>query len=72
MADRPYDVRTELLKSLMSKVEADPFPSLTMLDQIEELLTPEDAPAYAKLLLAKVENDPFPSVSMLDRIAGLT
>ena len=71
MADQPYDVRTELLKSLMSKVQDDPFPSLTMLDQIEELLTPEDVPAYAKLLLDKVDDEVFPSVSMVNRIAGL-
>ena len=72
MADRPYDVRTELLKSLMRHVEDDPYPSLTMLDQIEELLTPEEVPVYAKLLLDKVDDEVFPSVSMVNRIAGLT
>jgi hypothetical protein len=72
VADRQYDVRTELLKSLMAHVEDDPFPSLTMLDKIEELLRPEDVPAYAQLLLSKVNDERFPSISMLNRIAALT
>ncbi|MGZ4438279.1 MAG: hypothetical protein ACXVWU_07810 [Nocardioides sp.] len=72
MADRQYDVRAALLDSLISKVDAEPFPSLTMLDQIEELLTPDDVPRYAQMLLKKVEDEQFPSVSMLQRIASLT
>ena len=71
MAEGQYDVRTELLKNLLSKVEEDPYPSLTMLDLIEELLTPDDVPQYARLLLSKVADERFPSVSMLGRIRDL-
>ena len=71
MADQ-YDVRKELLDSLIRKVDAEPFPSLTMLDMIEELLTPDDVPAYAQMLMRKVEDEQFPSVSMLHRISQLT
>ena len=72
MAEREYDVRVELLRQLMQKVHEDPYPSSTMLDQIEELLTPNEVPAYARVLLAKVEDENFPSVSMIQRIAALT
>ena len=72
MAEREYDVRVELLRQLLQKVHEDPYPSSTMLDQIEELLTPNEVPAYARVLLAKVEDENFPSVSMIQRIAALT
>ena len=71
MAETQYDVRSELLKNLLSKVEQDPYPSLTMLNLIEELLTPDDVPTYARLLLGKVADEQFPSVSMLARIRDL-
>ena len=69
MAEREYDVRAELLKQLLHKVDEDPFPSPTMLDQIEELLTPEEVPAYARVLMSKIEDEKFPSTSMIKRIA---
>jgi hypothetical protein len=59
------------LDNLLSKVEQDPYPSLTMLDLIEELLGPDDVPKYAKVLLSKVADEKFPSVSMLARIRDL-
>ena len=71
MADTQYDVRSELLKNLLSKVEQDPYPSLTMLNLIEELLTPDEVPQYARVLLDKVADEQFPSVSMLVRIRDL-
>ena len=71
MPDNGFDVRTELLNNLLEKVDNDPFPSITMLDQIEELLTPGDVPRYAQVLLRKVEGEQFPSVSMVQRIAAL-
>jgi hypothetical protein len=71
VAESQYDVRKELLKNLMSKVEDDPYPSLTMLDLIEELLTPDEVPGYARVLLSKVADERFPSVSMLGRIRDL-
>ncbi len=71
MAETQYDVRSELLKNLLSKVEQDPYPSLTMLNLIEELLTPDEVPQYARLLLEKVADEQFPSVSMLSRIRDL-
>ena len=71
MPHRAYDVRTALLDSLMSKVEDDPYPSVSMLDLIEELLTAEEKPRYVRLLLSKVADENFPSMSMLTRIRDL-
>jgi hypothetical protein len=71
MAQERFDVRSELLRSLLSKVEEDPYPSTTMMDMIEELLTPEDVPRYARILLRHVNGDQFPSIDMLDRIKNL-
>ena len=71
MADQEYDVRAELVSQLLHKVDEDPFPSTTMLNQIEELLTPEDVPRYARVLMSKVEDENFPSVNMIKRLMGL-
>ena len=71
MAEREYDVRAELLRHLLEKVHQDPFPSTTMLDQIEQLLTPEDVPGYARVLLAKIEDENFPSIDMIRRVLDL-
>jgi hypothetical protein len=71
VAEREYDVRRELLRQLMQKVHEDPFPSTTMLDQIEALLTPDEVPAYARMLLAKIEDENFPSIDMIRRIFAL-
>ena len=60
--------RAALLSSLMRKLEADPYPSSTMMDMVEELLTPEDVEPYVKLLLERIDNDTFPSISMLGRV----
>jgi hypothetical protein len=71
MAQERFDVRSELLRSLLSKVEEDQYPSTTMMDLIEELLTPEDVPRYARILLRHVNGDQFPSIDMMDRIRNL-
>lgn len=71
MSERRFDVRSELLGSLLRKVDNDPYPSITMMNLIEELLTPEDVPRYAQVLLSKVNDEQFPSTSMLARIRDL-
>ena len=71
MAEQRFDVRSELLNNLLGKVKDDPYPSLTMLDMIEELLTPDDVPRYAQILISKVADEQFTSVSMLARIRDL-
>jgi len=65
------DVRSQLLETLMDKVEDDPYPSNTMLDMIESLLRPDEVSAYAEALLARIREDQFPSIPMLKRVQGL-
>lgn len=71
MADSKYDVRVELLRQLLQKVHEDPFPSTTMLDQIEALLEPDEVPVYARILMAKIEDENFPSIDMIRRVFAL-
>ena len=73
MADRQsYDLRAEMVDALMEKVETDPYPSTTMLDWIEELLTPEELPIYAESLLRRIREDTYPSIPMIARLKRLT
>ncbi|WP_277451427.1 hypothetical protein [Janibacter sp. DB-40] len=67
-----FDVRVELLKSLMAHVQDSTYPSNTQLDMIEELLTEKEEPAYLKMLLGFVDDARFPSVPMLARIKRFT
>jgi len=55
----------------LSKVKDDRYPSATTLDLLEQLLTPEELPAYAGVLMSKVADDNFPSASMMKRLVGL-
>lgn len=69
--DQDYEVRRELLEMLMDKVADDNYPSATMLDMIESLLTPDDVPAYAEALLERARADRYPSIDMLRRVHAL-
>ncbi|MGN6130305.1 MAG: hypothetical protein ACTHOK_08190 [Nocardioidaceae bacterium] len=69
--DQKQDVRAGILELLLRKVEEDRYPSSTMLNMIEELLTPADVPRYAQMLMAKIADDDFPSVPMLARLKKL-
>jgi hypothetical protein len=72
MADRErYDLRAEMVDALMEKVENDTYPSSTMLDWIEELLTPEELPRYAESLLNRIRSDTYPSIPMIARLKRL-
>ncbi|SEF18366.1 hypothetical protein [Jiangella alba] len=64
-------VRKTVLDALMRKVEADRYPSPTMLDHIEALLTDDDVAEYAALLAERVEEDLYPSIPMLRRLLRL-
>ena len=71
MADPQEQVRRELLNKLLTAIENDPYPSITMMDMAEELLTPDELTEYAGVLLEKIADEQFPSVSMLNRIRDL-
>jgi hypothetical protein len=63
-----FDVRAELVSVLIQKIENDQYPSTTMLDMLEELLAPEDVPAYVQLLTRRIRSERFPSIPMLHRL----
>jgi hypothetical protein len=65
-------VRQELLGMLLDKVEADRFPSATMLDLVEELVGPEEIGLYAEVLMSKIREDTYPSMDLIRRISALT
>ena len=67
-----YDVRSEMLGALLEKIESDRYPSTTMLDMIEEMLTPEEVPVYAEALLGRIRSDRFPSIPMMARLKAFT
>jgi hypothetical protein len=72
MANDDNDTRARLIDVLLTKIAEDPFPSITMMDLIEELLLPDEVPAYAAVLMDKLSDERFPSVSMMRRVADLT
>jgi hypothetical protein len=66
------DSRARLVDLLLEKIAEDPYPSGTMMDLVEQLLLPDDLPAYAAVLMEKIRGDAFPSVSMMKRLVELT
>lgn len=71
MAESRDDVHAELLSLMLEKVEADQYPSSTMLDIIERLITDETAPAYAEVLMSKIRDENYPSMSLVRRVLDL-
>jgi len=66
------DVRGEMVDLLLEKIASDRNPSVTMMNMVEELLAPDDIPAYAVvLLLDKVKTDRYPSYSILRQLIAL-
>jgi hypothetical protein len=66
--DAENDLHSKILEVLLDKVREDPFPSVTMLDLIEQSLRPEDVRAYTDVLMEKVTSDQFPSLDHLTRL----
>jgi hypothetical protein len=66
------DVRGEVVNLLLQKIASDRNPSITMMNLVEELLAPDDVPAYVGVLLDKVKTERYPSLSMIRRLIGLT
>jgi hypothetical protein len=71
MAISPDDARAELVATMLQKVHDDTYPSTTMLDLIERLLTPEEESAYVVMLQEKIRAERFPSMPLLIRLSQL-
>jgi len=65
------DARAELVATLLDKVRTDQYPSTTMLNLIEELLTPEETPAYVVFLQERIRSEQYPSIPLLKRLTAL-
>jgi len=65
------DARAELVATLLDKVSDDQYPSTTMLDLIEQLLTPEEQPAYVVFLQDRIRSERYPSIPLLKRLTAL-
>jgi hypothetical protein len=62
------DLHRQILDVLLDKVKQDPYPSVTVLNLIEERLGPDDVEDYTGILMDKVKNDTFPSLDHLQRL----
>jgi hypothetical protein len=69
---KEIDVRGEVVDLLLEKIASDRNPSVTMMNLVEQLLAPDDIPAYAAVLMDKVKTERFPSISMIRRLMALT
>ena len=68
---RGIDVRREIVNLLVEKIASDRNPSITQMNLVEELLAPDDVPAYVAVLMDKVKNERYPSLSMINRLIAL-
>jgi hypothetical protein len=66
-----HDLRLEILQELWHRVEADTYPSATMMDRIERLLLPGEVLPYARLLMQKIRFDHYSSVDLTNRVVRL-
>jgi hypothetical protein len=69
--DDEMDIRAEVVALLMDKVVKDRYPSMTMLDMIELLMSPEERSTYAQVLMEKATSSKYPSIPMLRRLLAL-
>ena len=70
-AAEQYDARRELLEILLTRVQSDRHPSVTMMDLIEQLMGPEERSIYAQVLIEKIRHDRHPSLPMMRRVLAL-
>lgn len=72
MADHDDEVRRVILEELWRRVERDTYPSATMLDRIELLMTRDDVPAYVEMLMRRIRSAEYPSIDLVNRVVALT
>jgi hypothetical protein len=72
MARNDIDIRREIVDLLVEKIASDRSPSITHMNLVEELLAPDDVPAYVSVLMDKVKADRYPSLSMINRLIALS
>src|SRR3954463_7532289 len=70
--EQTLSVREQILDVLLEKIEDDRYPSATMMDDVERLLTPWRKQDYARILMDKIRDDRYPSRSMIERVIKLS
>ena len=71
MADHSDEVRRVILEELWRRVEKDTYPSATMLDRVEYLMTQDDVPAYTEMLMRRIRAVQYPSIDLINRVVAL-
>ena len=69
--DRNGDLHARYYRFLLDRVRADRFPSMEMIELIEQGMNDEERAELIDVLLEKVEADRFPSMPMLRRMARI-
>jgi hypothetical protein len=65
------DLRAQLVEVLIDNVERDRFPSVTTMNLVEEMMTPEETARYAGILMDRLRADVYPSVDLMKRLRAL-
>jgi hypothetical protein len=68
MAEKTLDARSELVLMLCEKIANDHYPSNTMMDLVEEMVTAQERGAYIDVLWEKVRTDTYPSLDLIKRL----
>lgn len=66
-----YDIRRELLDVALTLVQNDRYPSVTMMDLVEQLMSPDERAIYVEVLLDKIRRERRPSIPMMRRLMAL-
>lgn len=66
-----YDIRRELLDVALTLVQNDRYPSVTMMDLVEQLMGPDERAIYVEVLLDKIRRERRPSIPMMRRLMAL-
>src|SRR5690625_1327844 len=67
-----YDAaRAELVQTMLQKIKQDAYPSTTMLNLLEDLLTDEEMPEYVLFLQDRIRDDQYPSIPLLNRLVAI-
>jgi hypothetical protein len=69
--DERADLHDAFYGALLDKVKQDRYPSLDMLDMLEQLMWGHERQATVEALLDKIKSERYPSPAMLRRLARL-
>jgi hypothetical protein len=71
MVETAIEVHREVVEVLLEKIEEDRFPSVTMMDIVEQILIAEEKARYVEILMDKIRADQYPSIDLVRRVSAL-